>query len=51
VTAIIDKSKVSAYKLVSELEQAGILVQLPNARRARMYAFKEYLDLFREVGA
>jgi predicted DNA-binding transcriptional regulator AlpA len=47
VTAIIGKSKVSAYKLIADLEQAGVLVQLPNDRRARMYAFKAYLDLFR----
>ena len=47
VTTIIGKSKVSAYKLIADLEQAGVLVQLPNDRRARIYTFKAYLDLFR----
>lgn len=48
IAEIIGKSKVSAYKLISDLEEAGILVQLPNGGRAKMYAFKAYLDLFNE---
>lgn len=48
IAEIIGKSKVSAYKLMSDLEEAGILVQLPNGGRAKMYAFKAYLDLFNE---
>jgi len=48
VKNIIGKSKVSAYKLIADLEKADVLTQLPNDRRAKMYAFKEYLDLFKE---
>jgi Fic family protein len=50
VKNIIGKSKVSAYKLIADLEKADVLTQLPNGRRAKMYTFKEYLDLFKGEG-
>ncbi len=47
VSEAIGKSKVSAYKLIADLEKAAVLTQLPSGRRASVYAFKEYLDLFK----
>lgn len=47
VAEIIGKSQVSAYKLISELEKIGILQEITGSGRGRVYAFKEYLDLFK----
>ncbi len=44
---IIDKSLVSAYKLISEMERIKILHEITGANRGRIYVFQEYLDLFK----
>lgn len=46
VVAIIQKSNVSAYKLIAYLEKAGILWETTGGQRDKVYLFKEYLDLF-----
>lgn len=46
VESIIGKSNVSAYKLIADLEKAGILREITGGQRGRMYVFKDYLDLF-----
>lgn len=47
VEAIIKKSNVSAYKLIADLESLGILEEITGGQRSRVYAFREYLDLFK----
>ena len=37
----------SAYKLISGMEKIGILHELTGGQRGRLYAFEEYLNLFR----
>ena len=44
---IIGKSKVSAYKLIDDLERLGILEEITGAQRGRVYVFREYLELFK----
>jgi len=46
VAQIIDKSNVSAYKLIADLEKSGILHEITGGQRGRVYLFNEYLDLF-----
>ncbi len=46
VAQIIGKSDVSAYRLISSLEELGILREITGNGRNRLYAFQEYLDLF-----
>jgi Fic family protein len=46
VEKIIDKSSVSAYKIINDLEEKGILTEITGAQRNRIYAFKKYLDIF-----
>ena len=46
VAQVIKKSKVSAYKLVSDLERLNVLKEITGAQRGRVYIFKEYMDLF-----
>lgn len=46
VTKIIQKSSVSAYKLISDMEKAGILKEITGQQRGRIYTFNEYLLLF-----
>jgi len=45
---IIDKSINTAYKTIALLEQHQILVEITGGQRRRLYAFKEYIDLFEE---
>ena len=45
----IEKSDVSAYKLISDLEKIGVLHEMTGAQRGRIYMFKEYVDLFRSA--
>ena len=50
VQRVADITKVSlpsAYKLVNELEQLGILKEITGAKRGKQYWFDEYLNLFR----
>lgn len=46
VETIIEKSNVSAYKLIADMEKLGILKEITGAQRGRVYIFKEYLELF-----
>lgn len=46
VAPLIGKTNVSAYKLIADLEKAGILKEMTGAQRNRAYLFKEYVDLF-----
>jgi len=46
VEKLIDKSNVTAYKLIASLEELEILVEISGAQRNKLYVFKEYLDLF-----
>lgn len=43
---IIEKTPRSAYKLITSLEELGIIREITGAQRGRIYAFHEYLDLF-----
>jgi len=47
VEEIIQKSNVTAYKLISDLEQLDILKEISGAQRNKLYVFKDYLDLFK----
>ena len=48
VEQIIQKSSVTAYKLIGDLEQLEILKEISGAQRNKLYAFKDYLDLFKK---
>jgi Fic family protein len=45
--AVADISPASAYKLVADLEQFGILKEITGGKRGKMYLFDAYLQLFR----
>lgn len=47
VADLTELSLPSAYKLVNELEQLGILKEITGAKRGKQYWFDEYLNLFR----
>lgn len=47
VSEIIEKSNVTAYKLLDDLENLKILKEVSGARRNKLYIFNDYLDLFR----
>jgi len=53
---IIDAAKVgevagisaaSAYKLIADLEQFGVLREITGSKRGKLYVFSDYIDLFR----
>ncbi len=46
VAEIIGKSNVSAYKLISSLEDLEILDEITGQQRGRIYIFRDYLKLF-----
>lgn len=46
VERVIEKSAVSAYKLIADLEKLGVLEETTGAQRGRLYLFREYLELF-----
>lgn len=46
VEEIIQKSNVTAYKLIHSLEELEILTKVSGAQRNKLYVFSEYLDLF-----
>ena len=48
VEKIINKSKATHYKLIADLERLEILKEISGAQRNKLYAFREYLDLFNE---
>ncbi len=47
VSKITGLSMPSSYKLISDLENMGILKELTGGRRSRMYVFHNYLKLFK----
>ncbi|SFL32097.1 Fic family protein [Proteiniphilum acetatigenes] len=47
VENIVGKSSVSAYKLIADLEKAGILREITGAQRGRTYIFQDYIELFK----
>lgn len=47
VEKIIGKSHMSAYKQISILETLGILKEITGGHRGKIYAFQEYLNLFK----
>jgi Fic family protein len=46
VETIIEKSNVSAYKLIADMEKVGILHEITGGQWKRLYAFREYMNLF-----
>jgi Fic family protein len=48
VEEIIQKSNVTAYKLIQSLEEMEVLKEITGARRNKLYVFYEYIDLFKE---
>lgn len=46
VEEIIQKSNVTAYKLIDSLEKLEILKEVSGAQRNKLYVFSEYLNLF-----
>lgn len=46
--AVIEKTSVTAYKLIENLETLGILTEITGATRGKLYIFKDYIDLFQE---
>lgn len=49
VAKIIDKTPKSAYKLINTLEELVIVKEITGSHRGRLYLFKDYIDLFKEV--
>ncbi|MDR2791842.1 MAG: Fic family protein [Tannerellaceae bacterium] len=46
VEQLTGKSKVTSYKLIADLERLGILKPVTGKSRNKLYAFREYIDLF-----
>lgn len=44
---ITEVSLPSAYKLIAELEELGIIQEITGAKRGKQYLFNEYIDLFK----
>jgi Fic family protein len=49
VGEIIEKSNVSAYKLIADLEKLEILKEITGAQRNKLYSFAPYISLFENV--
>lgn len=47
VEELIEKSNVTAYKLITDLDKLNILREISGAQRNRLYVFQDYLDLFK----
>ncbi|MGV3601808.1 MAG: Fic family protein [Dyadobacter fermentans] len=47
IEAITGKSKATNYKLLADLEKLEILKEISGGQRNKLYAFEEYLDLYR----
>jgi Fic family protein len=47
VASITRKSKATNYKLLADLEKQEIIKEVSGSQRNKLYAFKDYLDLFR----
>ena len=37
----------SVYKMLNELEELKILIEITGGKRGKLYAFKDYLNLFK----
>lgn len=46
IEAVIQKSNVTAYKLVNDLERLGVIREVSGAQRNKLYIFNDYLALF-----
>ena len=46
VEELIQKSSVTGYKLLSDLERLEIIKEISGAKRDKLYVFKDYIDLF-----
>ena len=46
VAKIIEKSSVTSYKLLADLEKLDIIKEISGAERNKLYVFKDYLNLF-----
>lgn len=46
VGELIEKSAVTGYKLLADLEKLNIIKEISGAERNKLYVFKDYLDLF-----
>ncbi len=47
IANVIQKSPVSAYRLIAELESIGVLQEMTGGQRGKVYVFRKYLDLFK----
>lgn len=48
VEELIQKSSVTGYKLLADLEKLNIIKEISGAERNKLYVFKNYLDLFNQ---
>lgn len=48
VGELIEKSTVTGYKLLADLEKLNIIKEISGAERNKLYVFKDYLDLFNQ---
>lgn len=46
VEELLQKSSVTAYKLLADLEGLDVIKEISGAQRNKLYVFKDYLDLF-----
>lgn len=46
IAELLNISQVSAYKIISDFVNAGILIETTGFKRNRYFIFKEYLDIF-----
>lgn len=47
VSQIVGKSPVSAYKLIADMQELGILKEITGGQRGKIYMFEEYVNLFK----
>lgn len=47
VGEVAEISAASAYKLIADLEQFGILKEITGGKRGKIYAFTAYVQLFK----
>ena len=47
VMLVTGKSKATNYKLINDLESMDILKEITGAQRNKLYAFSDYLALFK----
>lgn len=45
---LLDVTPQTAYNLIDDMENLGILYEITGYKRNRIYSFKEYMDLFRD---